>query len=57
VRFLVDESAGPTLARWLADQGHSVFSVFDEARGTSDSEIIQKAFGEDWIIVTADTLC
>lgn len=33
MRFLVDECAGPALARWLAKQGHTVFSVYQEARG------------------------
>jgi predicted nuclease of predicted toxin-antitoxin system len=36
MRFLVDECTRPTVARWLRDQGHDVFSVFDEARGAED---------------------
>jgi hypothetical protein len=35
VRFLIDESTGPAVARWLREQDHDVFSVFDEARGIS----------------------
>jgi len=54
VRFLVDESTGPSVARWLRREGHDVFSVYDEARGMRDAEIIQKAFTQDWIIITND---
>ena len=54
MRFLVDECTGPGVARWLLDRKHTVFSVYDEARGMEDDEIIQKAFSEDWILVTND---
>ncbi len=36
MRFLVDECAGPMVAKWLAAQGHEVFSVYDLARGMKD---------------------
>ncbi len=54
MRFLVDECTGPAVARWLDAQQHEVFSVFDEARGMSDNEIIQRSFDEDWILITND---
>jgi predicted nuclease of predicted toxin-antitoxin system len=54
VRFLVDECTGPAVARWLREQGHEVFSVYEEARGAEDAWIIQKAFDEDWILITND---
>jgi predicted nuclease of predicted toxin-antitoxin system len=54
MRFLVDESTGPAVARWLQTQGHVVFSVYDEARGSDDDTIIQKAFSENWILITND---
>ena len=54
MRFLVDESTGPWVAQWLREQGHDVFSVFDEARGADDDVIIQKAFAENWILLTND---
>ncbi len=54
MRFLVDESTGPHVARWLRGQGHEVFSVYDEARGMDDDGVIQKAFAEDWILITND---
>jgi predicted nuclease of predicted toxin-antitoxin system len=54
MRFLVDESTGPAVARWLHDQGHTVFSVHDEAREIDDDQVIQKAFVENWILITND---
>ena len=44
--FLVNECAGPAVARWLRKQGHEVISVYEEARGAEDDWIIQKAFPE-----------
>jgi predicted nuclease of predicted toxin-antitoxin system len=54
VRFLVDESTGPAVAEWLREQGHEVFSVYDEARGMEDADIIEKAASENWILMTND---
>jgi predicted nuclease of predicted toxin-antitoxin system len=54
MRFLVDECTGPTVARWLREQGHEVFSVYDEARGMEDEPILLKAFAENWILITND---
>ena len=54
MRFLVDESTGPRVARWLLEQGHEVFSVYEEARGITDDEVIQKACLEDWVLITND---
>jgi predicted nuclease of predicted toxin-antitoxin system len=51
---LVDESAGQSLASWLVDQGHEVYSVFDQARGERDEVLINKANEENWILVTSD---
>jgi predicted nuclease of predicted toxin-antitoxin system len=50
----VDENAGVFVARWLRSQEHQVFSVYEEARGIDDDEIIQKAFDENWILITSD---
>jgi predicted nuclease of predicted toxin-antitoxin system len=38
----------------LRRQGHEVFSVYDEARGMDDDDIIQKALTENWILMTND---
>jgi predicted nuclease of predicted toxin-antitoxin system len=54
MRFLVDECTGPRVAKWLRDQGHEVFSVYDEARGMDDEDIIGKADEEEWILITND---
>ena len=54
MRFLVDECTGPKVARWLLEQQHEVFSVYDEARGADDDTILQKAFAENWILITND---
>ncbi len=54
MRFLVDECTGPKVAAWLRGEGHEVFSVFDEARGVEDDLLIQKAYDENWILITND---
>ena len=54
MRFLVDECTGPTVARWLRDQSYEVFSVYEEARGAADDDMLDKAHSENWILVTND---
>lgn len=54
MRFLVDECTGSKVAQWLRDANYEVFSVFDEARGISDDEILTKASDENWILITND---
>ncbi len=54
MRFLIDECTGPAVAEWLQAQGHEVFSVYDSARGMDDNDIVQKAFEENWILITND---
>ena len=54
MRFLVDECTGPALAWWLRNEGHDVFSVYDEARGITDDEILRQAFFENRILITND---
>jgi len=56
MRFLVDESTGPWVAQWLREHGHEVFSVFEQARGMDDNDIIQKAFSENWVLLTNDKI-
>lgn len=50
--FLVDECTGPAVAEWLRGEGHKVFSVFNEAQGMSDDEVLAKAFAENRISIT-----
>ncbi len=54
MRFIVDECTGPAVAHWLEKQGYEVFSIYQEASGMEDEDIIRKAFVEDWILVTND---
>ncbi len=54
MRFLVDECTGPGVAAWLRDEGHEVFSVYEQARSISDDAIIEKAYREQWILITND---
>lgn len=54
MRFLVDECTGSGVANWLRDRAHQVYSVYDEARGISDNDVLQKAFNENWILITND---
>jgi predicted nuclease of predicted toxin-antitoxin system len=54
VRFLVDECTGPAVAHWLRGQSHDVFSVYDEAPGMSDDEVLSKAAAENRILITTD---
>ncbi|HEY9771721.1 MAG TPA: DUF5615 family PIN-like protein [Coleofasciculaceae cyanobacterium] len=54
MRLLVDECTGTRVANWLREEGYQVFSVYEQARGSSDDLIIKKAFDENWILVTND---
>ena len=42
------------VANWLREQGHDVSSVFEEARGAADEELIRKARRENRVLVTSD---
>jgi predicted nuclease of predicted toxin-antitoxin system len=42
MRFLVDECTGTRLADWLKKEGYEVFSVYEQARGSTDEDIIKK---------------
>ncbi|MBU2611845.1 MAG: DUF5615 family PIN-like protein [Chloroflexi bacterium] len=54
MRFLLDECAGPAVARWLQEQGYDVFSVYEQARGMDDDEIVEKAYLEKRVLITND---
>lgn len=54
MRFLVDECTGPKVAQWLRQQAREVFSIYEQARGMEDDDIIRKAFAENWILITND---
>ncbi len=40
------------LRNGYASRDMRFFSVYDEARGSDDDAIIQKAFAENWILIT-----
>lgn len=50
----MDECTGTAVAEWLLTQNHEVFSVYDEARGLDDDGVVQKAYAENWILITND---
>lgn len=54
MKLLVDECTGPAVAHWLEQQGHDVFSVYDQARGIDDDKIIEIAEIERRILITND---
>lgn len=54
MRFLVDECTGPRVAELLREEKYEVFSVFDEAKGLEDVRILEKAFDENWILISND---
>ena len=54
MRFMVDECVGPQVAKWLREQGFKVFSVYEEARGATDDDLIEKAYAKEWILITSD---
>ena len=35
-------------------KGHEVFCVYEDARGASDQFLLEKAFNENWILITND---
>jgi predicted nuclease of predicted toxin-antitoxin system len=54
MKFLVDECVGSSVATFLKNKKHEVFSVFDDWRGANDDEILEKCFLENFIIITSD---
>ena len=54
MRFLVDECTGPNAAAWLRGRGYEVFSAYEQSRGADDDVLLEKAFLEDWILITND---
>lgn len=54
MKFLVDECTGPGVANWLRENGHEVFSIYDESPGVDDLTILARARNENWILITND---
>jgi predicted nuclease of predicted toxin-antitoxin system len=54
MRFLVDECVGPSVVRWLRDNGHDATSAYEDCHGWEDETILKKAFSEERIVITLD---
>lgn len=54
MRFLVDECTGPSVARWLREQGYDVLSIYEQARGADDTTVLSLAVQEERILITSD---
>ena len=54
MRFLVDESAGASVADHLRAQGHDAVSVAESMPQAEDSAILSTAFSQGRIVVTND---
>ncbi|MBI5471166.1 MAG: DUF5615 family PIN-like protein [Ignavibacteriae bacterium] len=54
MKFLVDECTGPAVAQYLSTKQFEVFSVYDQDPGMLDDDILEKAFHENWILITND---
>lgn len=53
MRFLVDECRGRELPNGCVARAMRP-SLFDDARGLEDDEVIRKAYAESWILITND---
>ena len=54
MRFLVDECTGPSVAAWLKQEGHDVYSVYDQSPGAADDHLLALAYRDSWILITND---
>mgnify|MGYP001608635558 CR=1 FL=1 len=54
MRFLVDVCVGKRLATWLKEQGNDVCEVRERSAKMPDNEILQWAYTEKLIVITAD---
>jgi predicted nuclease of predicted toxin-antitoxin system len=54
MKILVDECTGPSVAKYLQNQGHDVYSVSISSPGWTDYQVLDKAVSENRVIVTND---
>jgi predicted nuclease of predicted toxin-antitoxin system len=54
MKFVVDECTGSKVAQWLRKEGHDVISIFDDARGSDDDQVLALAHNEDRVLITGD---
>jgi predicted nuclease of predicted toxin-antitoxin system len=51
---MVDACTGPSVAGWLRSDGHTVFSVHENARGETDDAVLTRARRGNYILITND---
>jgi len=54
VKCVADENVDSSIVRALRDSGHDVWYVAEEAVGIEDEEVLQKAAGENALLLTGD---
>ena len=54
MKFLIDESAGRSIVRYLRSLGHNVISVQEERSGIEDTAVCDWANQEQRVIITND---
>ncbi len=54
MRFLIDECVDPMITRWLREFRPDALSIYEEARGSDDDEVLQRANADDRILITGD---
>ncbi len=54
MRWLVDGCTGPSVGRWLCEQGYDVYSVGEQSPGWSDRQVLAHAVSENRIIISND---
>jgi predicted nuclease of predicted toxin-antitoxin system len=54
MRILVDECTGPSVAKYLQNQGNDVYSVSISSPGWTDYQVLNKAVSESRVIITND---
>jgi predicted nuclease of predicted toxin-antitoxin system len=54
MNFVVDECTGPSVARSLRLASHDVLSIFDDARGSDDDQVLALAYAESRVLITSD---
>lgn len=54
MRFIVDESTGFSVARYLRDEGHDVLSVAEDMPQAYDDDILARAVEDNRILLTND---
>lgn len=53
-KFLLDENIGKQVAGILREKGFSIVSVLEDAPGSTDQEVLERAVREKRILITLD---